>query len=77
MLLYEGEEIVGDFVVHYSDTLPPCRVFFCTDVWREIGFIPARENVGLGWANDCVQLMNAMCIKRHDVDFVKDNSVLR
>lgn len=68
---------MGDFVVHYSGTLPPRCAFFCTDAWREFGFILARGNVELGWAKECVQLLNATCIKRHAVGFVKDNSVLR
>lgn len=64
MVLYKVEEFVGDFFVHYSDTLPPYRVFSSTELWGEIGLILARANFAFGMAMSCVQQLNAAYIKR-------------
>ncbi len=72
-----GETSVGIFVVHYSVTPPPSRVFFAQRYGGEIGFLFARTDVSSLSVKECVQLLNVSDITRHDIGFLKDNSVLK
>ena len=42
LVLDEREQFMCDFFVHYSGTLPPIHVDFCTGLWVNlVSFLPA------------------------------------